>query len=113
VLAEGIGGVMSPLTDHHTVLDWMKALGWPVILVTGNYLGAISHTLTALECLKNRRVPLQALIVSESENSSIGLHDTAEALKKFLPNGLLVVEIPRLSMQEPWKHAPNLMDLCQ
>jgi len=37
VLVEGVGGVMVPLDNAHTVLDWMVALGWPVILV-GGYL---------------------------------------------------------------------------
>ena len=46
LLIEGIGGVMVPLDDRHTVLDWMVALTCPVMLVTGSYLGSLSHTLT-------------------------------------------------------------------
>ena len=45
LLIEGIGGVMVPLDDRHTVLDWMVALTCPVILVTGSYLGSLSHAL--------------------------------------------------------------------
>ena len=40
---EGVGGVMVPLDGRHTVLDWMRALGLPLILVTGSYLGTISQ----------------------------------------------------------------------
>ena len=29
------------------MLDWMAALNIPVVLVTGSYLGSLSHTLTA------------------------------------------------------------------
>ena len=50
LLIEGIGGIMVPLDDKHTVLDWMTALHIPLVLVTGSYLGTLSHTLTASTC---------------------------------------------------------------
>ena len=49
LLIEGVGGIMEPLDQHRTVLDVMMALRLPLILVTGSYRGAPSHTLTALE----------------------------------------------------------------
>ena len=48
MIIEGAGGVMTPIDNAHTNLDLIVLLGHPVILVTGTYLGAISHTLTAL-----------------------------------------------------------------
>ena len=54
LLIEGIGGIMVPLDDEHTVLDWMLVLQLPVILVAGSYLGTLSHTLTALDVLRRR-----------------------------------------------------------
>lgn len=64
-LVEGVGGLMSPIADHATCLDLVLALDAPVLLVGGAYLGAISHTLTALDVLKSRgRAPL-AVVVSE------------------------------------------------
>jgi dethiobiotin synthetase len=81
ILIEGVGGVMAPLTDHHTVLDWIEALGAPALLVVGTCLGGISHTLTALETLKQRKISVHALIVNESENSSATLEQTVDELK--------------------------------
>ena len=43
VLIEGVGGVMAPLTECHTVLDWIAALQVPTVLVAGAYLGTLSH----------------------------------------------------------------------
>lgn len=64
-LVEGVGGLMSPIADHATCLDLIAALDAPALLVGGAYLGAISHTLTALEVLRSRgRAPL-AIVVSE------------------------------------------------
>ena len=39
---------MSPMTSDALNLDLIKILGCPVILVTGSYLGALNHALTAL-----------------------------------------------------------------
>lgn len=64
-LVEGVGGLMSPIADHATCLDLLAAVEAPVLLVGGAYLGAISHTLTALEVLHVRgRAPV-AVVVSE------------------------------------------------
>ena len=46
---------MVPLDDTHTVLDWIAAVDAPVLLVTGSYLGSLSHTLTALGMLLSPR----------------------------------------------------------
>ena len=49
LLIDGVGGLMAPLDDRRTILDVMMALRLPLILITGSYAGAVSHTLTALE----------------------------------------------------------------
>ncbi|MBE7249462.1 dethiobiotin synthase [Methylobacterium sp. A49B] len=66
LLIEGVGGLMSPVTEAATGLDWLKALSVPALLVTGSYLGAISHALTACETLRRYDVRLLAVVVSES-----------------------------------------------
>ena len=64
-LVEGAGGVMSPVTDNWTHADLISDLAMPCFLVTASYLGAVSHTLTALESLSRRSVPVLAVIVSQ------------------------------------------------
>ena len=70
-LIEGIGGVLVPLDGEHSVADWIAALDAPAVLVTGSYLGAISHTLTAYEALVSRDVETRGIIVSESDNQPV------------------------------------------
>ena len=94
-LVEGVGGVMVPLHGKVTVLDWMAALDWPVILVVGTYLGSLSHTLTALAVLKARQIPLHAVVISESEKDSVGLQETRAALAEFIANHVHLVTLPR------------------
>src|SRR5262245_30692605 len=84
-LIEGAGGVMAPLSDDRTMLDWMTDLQLPAILVTGSYLGTLSHTLTALEVLKARRVPVALVIMNETTGSTVPLADNAAALARRVP----------------------------
>lgn len=92
VVIEGVGGVMVPLHERRTVLDWLAALDLPCVLVGGSYLGAISHTLCALEVLSRRGVAVAALVVSETENSSVALEDTVATLSRFAAT---VLALPR------------------
>ena len=70
LLIEGIGGVMVPLAEQRTILDVMMALQLPLILVTGSYLGTISHTLTALDALFRRDLSVLATVVNETPGSA-------------------------------------------
>jgi dethiobiotin synthetase len=113
LLIEGAGGVMTPLDDANTVLDLIARLGHPVILVTGSYLGALSHTLTALAALRARRIVIRGIVVSESDQS-VGLAATIESLVQFTGADLAVYGLPKLagSDEEKWIAAPNLTALC-
>ena len=92
---EGVGGIMAPLDDTHTVLDWMLALRLPLILVAGSYLGAISHTLTALDTLRRRELAVLTIVVNESVASSVPLDDTVAAIRRFV-HPVNVLPVPRM-----------------
>ena len=83
LLIEGVGGIMVPLDDHRTILDVMMALRLPLILVTGSYLGTISHTLTALDSLFRRDMNVLATIVSETPGSTVPLDDVVATIGRF------------------------------
>ena len=108
-LIEGIGGVMVPLDRRHTVLDWIAALEVPALLVTGSYLGTLSHTLTAVGMLQARNVKLAGIVVNESEEQPVAPEETVQVLARF------AVDIPirlveRLDTPD---HAPDLLPLLK
>jgi dethiobiotin synthetase len=80
-LVEGAGGVMSPISYSETMCDITAAIGCPVILVVGTELGSLSHALTAIEVLRMRHIPIEALIVNQTDGS----HEKAyrDAIKTF------------------------------
>jgi dethiobiotin synthetase len=73
----------------------MTVLRIPVILVTGSYLGTISHTLTALHVLAQRNVEVSSIVVSETQGSSVPLPDTIATIRRFAVP-IEVIGIPRL-----------------
>ena len=100
LLVEGVGGVMVPLDEAHTVLDWISALRFPVLLVAASYLGAISHTLTALHVLARRNLDIAAVVVSESETVGATLDETVATIARFAEP----VEVIGLPRQRPGTH---------
>jgi dethiobiotin synthetase len=114
-LIEGVGGVMVPLNTRHTVLDWMAALGAPVIVLGGSYLGAISHTLTACHAVLSCGLQLKTVILSESASQDVGLERTAGSVRRFLPATTRLVTVPRLpaiagldSLPQVWESMPDV-----
>jgi dethiobiotin synthetase len=101
-LIETVGGIMVPLNDKYTTLDWLKAAKLPLILVTGSYLGSISHTLTALEVIRQSGLELAALVVNESDGSSVKFDEARAGLSPFIGNIKLRIFQPRVSS---WQQA--------
>jgi dethiobiotin synthetase len=96
LLVEGVGGIMVPLDEQRTILDVMMALQLPLILVVGSYLGTISHTLTALDALFRRDMPVLAIIVSETPGSPVPLDETVAAIARFAEP---VIGLPRQQLE--------------
>jgi dethiobiotin synthetase len=94
LLIEGVGGVMVPLDGRNTVLDWMRALGLPLIVVTGSYLGTISHTLTALEVIARARLKVAALVINDSGDGAVPMEETVATLRRFA--GVPTLTLPRV-----------------
>jgi dethiobiotin synthetase len=95
LIIEGIGGIMVPLDERHTVLDWMIEIGLPAILVAGSYVGTLSHTLSALDVLARHKLKVAAVVVSETPGSAATLADTADTIRRFAAN-IAVFALPRL-----------------
>ena len=89
---EGVGGIMVPLTTSQTTLDWMADVNAPLILVTGSYLGAMSHTLSAVDVVMRRGLRIAALVVNESAGSPVRLDETAETLRHFVGTPMVCIQ---------------------
>jgi dethiobiotin synthetase len=110
VLIEGAGGAMTPLNDSETMLDLALALRLPAIFVMGSYLGAISHALTGLAALKGRGVAVPLVLVNETLDSAVDLHETVATVTGHA-SGSAVLAIPREADGPVWAEASRILGI--
>ncbi|MDA7614275.1 dethiobiotin synthase [Verrucomicrobiales bacterium] len=79
VLAEGVGGWKVPCTAQKTMADLAVEIGWPVIVVVDNRLGALNHTLLTLESIASHGLSCAGLILNqpEEERDAASISNTA------------------------------------
>jgi dethiobiotin synthetase len=82
LLIEGAGGVMTPINNNSTFLDLIKAVNIPVILVTANYLGTISHTLSTIKVLESENIKISKIIFNK-RGEVLSDQNNLENLKNF------------------------------
>jgi len=80
---ESAGGVMSPINNEKTFLDLARDLKIPIILISSNYLGAISHSLTAIEVLKKNNIFIEKIVLNENFPSKIENIKIAQTISSF------------------------------
>ncbi len=91
-LIEGAGGAAVPLTATKMTADWIADLEVPVLLVSGTYLGSISHCITTAEFLLRRGISIHAILLNESANAPVPAEETQAALARYLPCQTFVVK---------------------
>lgn len=66
IIIEGIGGALVPFNERRLVIDIAKELALPILVVAGNKLGAVNHTLLTIEALKNRKMKVLGIIFNNA-----------------------------------------------
>ncbi|MDP8290089.1 MAG: dethiobiotin synthase [Candidatus Susulua stagnicola] len=104
VIVEGAGGVLVPLNKKKLLIDVAKELNLSALVVVNNKLGAINHTLLALEALKARKIKIIGVVFNNlgDKTNNIILKDNPKIIKAI--SG--VKSLGSL----PWVKDENLLD---
>jgi len=62
-IVEGVGGVLVPLNERDLLIDLIRSLELPVLIVARSGLGTINHTLLTIEALSRRAVPIAGVVM--------------------------------------------------
>ncbi len=91
LIVEGAGGVMVPLNKNYFMVDLMKFLDLPVLLVARSTLGTINHTLLTLELLRQNGLEVFGVVMNGPKNQI-----NKNAIE-FYGNINVIAEVDRLS----------------
>jgi dethiobiotin synthase len=62
-IVEGAGGVLVPLSASTFMVDLIRALAFPVLIVVRSSLGTINHTLLTVEALRQRSLEMAGVVM--------------------------------------------------
>ncbi len=63
-LVEGVGGWRVPMDSTHTVREWARELGLPVLVVCRATLGTLNHTLLTVDSIRQTDLPLPGVVIN-------------------------------------------------
>ena len=91
---EGAGGLLVPIEKIKTILDLMKDLNSKVVLVVGNYLGSVSHTLSAIQNLQHANLQIINIIINKNiNNDDIDIKDTESLLRSSINKKIIIRKV--------------------
>jgi dethiobiotin synthetase len=89
LLIEGAGGLMAPLNDHETWLDFLTLSRIPVILVVGMRLGCLNHALLAAHALQSQNIACAGWVANCLDPNMLELEANLNTLVQRLTYPLL------------------------
>ena len=105
-LVEGAGGFCSPLGSDGTLNSHLaEALALPVLLVVGNRLGCINHTLLTLMAIEQAQLPLAGIVLNDIQPQAD--RETIEELRQLIPEGCPLFHVAYhtdLTTRPDWHH---------
>lgn len=80
ILLEGVGGLLVPLNETTSVIDYLQEKNYPLILVSSSRLGSINHTFSALEIIKQRGLSLLGIVYNRYPSTDKRIEEDSRAL---------------------------------
>ena len=104
LIVEGAGGILVPLNASFMMLDLMKDLALPVLLVARSGLGTINHTLLSLEVLRSNGLRVFGIVMNgtlnESNRQALEFYGKTEVLAELSP----LPELSPATIRQAFKH---------
>ena len=93
LVMEGVGGWEVPMSGSETFADMAEGLGWPVVLVVANRLGALNHTLLTENAIRDRGLHLAGVVINHlTEDHDIAMTTNRVVLEDLLSGPVSCLE---------------------
>ena len=100
LVAEGVGGLLVPLTAEHSVRDLAVELGLPLVVAASAGLGTINHTLLTLEAARAVGLEVRGVVLTPWPDEPGTMEESNRATIERL-GGVAVATLRRLTAGRP------------
>jgi len=106
VVVEGIGGVMVPIKQNYFVIDMIKEMNIPVLIVSRAALGTLNHTLLTVRACREYDLNVAGIVINGVRDNNI-VEKTVDEMIRELTGMFVIGSIPFVDVFDP----NNLIDL--
>lgn len=88
LIVEGVGGLLCPLSQTQTILDFAKSVEFPLVVVAANRLGVVNHTLLTVQLARQHGLEVQGIILNEmnpDHSGDVSSKTNRRLLESWLP----------------------------
>jgi dethiobiotin synthetase len=68
LLVEGMGGVMTPILRDYYVINLVKEMKIPAVIVSRSKIGTINHTIMTCKMCEKYKIPVKGIIINNFDN---------------------------------------------
>ena len=83
MLVEGIGGIMTPILKNYFVIDLIKDMKIPAVLVTRTKVGTVNHTIMTVQMCQKYKIPLKGIIINDFDSDGYKTRELTRDLKSL------------------------------
>ena len=89
IVVEGIGGVMVPIRKDYFVIDMIKELKLPVLIVSRAALGTLNHTLLTVKVCKEYNLDISGIVINGVRENNVVEKNAGEIIQEL--TGVFVI----------------------
>ena len=89
VIVEGIGGVLVPIKQNYFVIDMIKEMNIPVLIVSRASLGTLNHTLLTVKACKEYDLNISGIVINNVRDNYIIEKSISETIHEL--TGIFVI----------------------
>lgn len=113
MLVEGVGGILTPITGKYMVIDLIRELRLPLIVVSRFTLGTLNHTLLTVKTAREAKLPIRGIIFNQTEPQKTAIEKDQPTIIRELSKIPVLGEIPFIKNVSPKTFSPALLAVIE
>ena len=83
IVVEGIGGVMVPIKQNYFVIDLIKEMNLPVLIVSRASLGTLNHTVLTVRACREYKLDISGIVVNGVNDNNMAEKTVSEIIREL------------------------------